>query len=98
MPPATSPLLPNSHPHDGPMPPPSSTPNSHNQINSEMMDTGITTTAAGSLATHVTAASGGSVTSVVTTGPDGTPIDEGSQQSTLSNASAGNYRVFCFRR
>lgn len=92
MPPATSPLLPNSHPHDGPMPPPSSTPNSHNQMNSEMMDNGITTTAAGSLATHVTAASGVSVTSVVTTGPDGTPIDEGSQQSTLSNASAGNCR------
>jgi AT-rich interactive domain-containing protein 1 len=42
------------------------------------------------MSTHVTTASGGSVTSVVTTGPDGTPIDEGSQQSTLSNASAGN--------
>lgn len=89
MPPVTSPLLPNSHPHDGPMPPPSSTPNSHNQMNTEMMDNGITTTASGSLTTHVTAASGGSVTSVVTTGPDGTLVDEGSQQSTLSNASAG---------
>lgn len=32
---------------------------------------------------------GGSVTSIVTTGPDGTPLDEASQQSTLSNASAG---------
>ncbi|XP_020717566.1 trithorax group protein osa isoform X3 [Ceratitis capitata] len=30
------------------------------------------------------------VTSVVTTGPDGTPIDEVSQQSTLSNASAAS--------
>lgn len=29
------------------------------------------------------------VTAVVTTGPDGTPMDEVSQQSTLSNASAG---------
>lgn len=26
---------------------------------------------------------------LVTTGPDGAPLDEGSQQSTLSNASAG---------
>lgn len=89
MPPATSPLLTNNHPHDGPMPPPSSTPNSHNQLGSDMMDNGITTTASGNLSTNVTAASVGSVTSVVTTGPDGTPIDEGSQQSTLSNASAG---------
>jgi hypothetical protein len=32
----------------------------------------------------------GSVTSVITTGPDGAPLDDGSQQSTLSNASAGN--------
>lgn len=31
----------------------------------------------------------GVVTSVVTTGPDGTAIDDASQQSTLSNASAG---------
>lgn len=89
MPTATSPLLPNSHSHDGPMPPPTSTPSSHHQLGSEMMDNGITTTASGTLTTHVTAASGGSVTSVVTTGPDGAPIDEGSQQSTLSNASAG---------
>lgn len=89
MPSATSPLLSNSHTHEGPMPPPSSTPNSHHQMSSEIMDNGITTTAAGTLATHVTASSGGSVTSVVTTGPDGTNLDEGSQQSTLSNASAG---------
>lgn len=91
MPPASSPLLPNNHPHDGPMPPPSSTPNSHTQMVSDMMDNGITTTAQGGLNTHVTTATGGSVTSVVTTGPDGTPIDEGSQQSTLSNASAGKF-------
>lgn len=31
------------------------------------------------------------VTSIITTGPDGTNIDEASQQSTISNASAGNY-------
>ncbi|KAJ8979897.1 hypothetical protein NQ317_017520 [Molorchus minor] len=90
MPPTSSPLLPNNHPHESPMPPPSSTPNSHTQMVSDMMDNGITTTAQGGLNTHVTAASGGSVTSVVTTGPDGAPIDEGSQQSTLSNASAAS--------
>lgn len=93
MPPTGNPLLPNNHPHEGPMPPPSSTPTSHTAI-SDMMDNGITTTAQGSLSTHVTAASGGSVTSVVTTGPDGASIDEGSQQSTLSNASAGKLLLF----
>lgn len=37
-------------------------------------------------------------TALVTTGPDGAPLDEGSQQSTLSNASAGTYlhvETFC---
>lgn len=29
------------------------------------------------------------VTSIITTGPDGAPLDDASQQSTLSNASAG---------
>nr|CAH7743339.1 unnamed protein product [Callosobruchus chinensis] len=90
VPPASSPLLANSHPHEAPMPPPSSTPNSHSHLTGDMMDNGITTTAQSGLGTHVTAASSGSVTSVVTTGPDGTPIDEGSQQSTLSNASAAS--------
>ncbi|CAG9817012.1 unnamed protein product [Phaedon cochleariae] len=97
-PPSSSAHLPNSHPgpnpgHDGgPMPPPSSTPNSH-ATGADMMDNGITTTAAGpAMGTLVTAAAAaqGSVTSVVTTGPDGAPIDEGSQQSTLSNASAAS--------
>jgi len=46
---------------------------------------------AGTAPTNVTPAAPGSVTSVVTTGPDGAPLDEGSQQSTLSNASAGMY-------
>lgn len=36
------------------------------------------------------------VTSIVTTGPDGASIDEASQQSTLSNASAGNFIVLKF--
>ncbi|XP_025834500.1 trithorax group protein osa isoform X2 [Agrilus planipennis] len=90
VPPATSPLLTNSHLHDGPMPPPSSTPNSHHQVNSDIMDNGITTTSASSMSTNVTSVSGNTVTSVVTTGPDGTTIDEGSQQSTLSNASAAS--------
>lgn len=91
IPPSSSPMLTNNHPHEGPMPPPSSTPNSHSQLVNEMLDNGITTTSQGSMNTHVTATSVGSVTSVVTTGPDGAPIDEGSQQSTLSNASAGKF-------
>lgn len=33
-------------------------------------------------------------TALVTTGPDGAPLDEGSQQSTLSNASAGMLKLF----
>lgn len=42
---------------------------------------------------NVTSTSSGTVTSVITTGPDGTSLDEGSQQSTLSNASAGWYKI-----
>ncbi|XP_044741667.1 trithorax group protein osa isoform X3 [Chrysoperla carnea] len=91
-----------SNSHDGgPMPPPSSTPNSHMPISiggdvgpsgsgseTSSVDNGITTTAASNVGTHVTPSVGGNtVTSVVTTGPDGTSLDEGSQQSTLSNAS-----------
>lgn len=38
----------------------------------------------------------GAVTSVVTTGPDGTAIDDASQQSTLSNASAGKLFILCY--
>lgn len=34
-------------------------------------------------------------TALVTTGPDGAPLDEGSQQSTLSNASAGRCPTYC---
>lgn len=93
-PPVPPSSTPNSHiGHEGGgMPPPSSTPNSHPVPHAEDAvaphDNGITTTAAGPT-THVTPANLGSVTSVVTTGPDGAPMDEGSQQSTLSNASAG---------
>ena len=45
----------------------------------------------GTTSINVTSTSSGTVTSVITTGPDGTSLDEGSQQSTLSNASAGQY-------
>lgn len=43
----------------------------------------------GTSAINVMSTTSGTVTSVITTGPDGTSLDEGSQQSTLSNASAG---------
>lgn len=46
-------------------------------------DNGISSTgSSGPLQPH-------SVTSIVTTGPDGAQLDEASQQSTISNASAG---------
>ncbi|XP_014258730.1 trithorax group protein osa isoform X2 [Cimex lectularius] len=76
--------------HDGPMPPPppASTP-TH-----EVHDSSVTTTVAGSGMSNVTPSPGGpapgSVTSIVTTGPDGASLDEASQQSTLSNASAAS--------
>ncbi|XP_008551461.1 trithorax group protein osa isoform X4 [Microplitis demolitor] len=99
-PPAATPPL----NHEGsPMPPPSTTPNSHpapaptptSQSSADLAaetsnDSGITTTASGTTAINVTSTSSGTVTSVITTGPDGTSIDEGSQQSTLSNASAAS--------
>ncbi|KOC62269.1 Trithorax group protein osa [Habropoda laboriosa] len=90
--------------HEGsPMPPPSTTPNSHpastptptshssaDLTTETSNDSGITTTALGTSAISVTSTSSGTVTSVITTGPDGTSLDEGSQQSTLSNASAAS--------
>ncbi|KAL6436356.1 hypothetical protein ACFW04_004708 [Cataglyphis niger] len=90
--------------HEGsPMPPPSTTPNSHPSstptpishnsadLTAETSnDSGITTTASGTSAINVISTSSGTVTSVITTGPDGTSLDEGSQQSTLSNASAAS--------
>ncbi|KAK0164244.1 hypothetical protein PV328_002893 [Microctonus aethiopoides] len=99
-PPAATPPL----NHEGtPMPPPSTTPNSHpapaptptshnpaDLAAESSNDSGITTTASGTAAINVTSTSSGTVTSVITTGPDGTSIDEGSQQSTLSNASAAS--------
>ncbi|XP_046477122.1 trithorax group protein osa isoform X2 [Neodiprion pinetum] len=99
-PPAATPPL----NHEGsPMPPPSTTPNSHptsmptpsshsstDLATDTSNDSGITTTASGTSAINVTSTSSGTVTSVITTGPDGTSLDEGSQQSTLSNASAAS--------
>ncbi|XP_051157885.1 trithorax group protein osa isoform X4 [Leptopilina boulardi] len=99
-PPAATPPL----NHEGsPMPPPSTTPNSHPtpaptptshssaDLSAETSnDSGITTTASGTTSINVTSTSSGTVTSVITTGPDGTSLDEGSQQSTLSNASAAS--------
>ncbi|KAG6799870.1 trithorax group protein osa isoform X1 [Apis mellifera caucasica] len=90
--------------HEGsPMPPPSTTPNSHptstptpashnsaDLTTETSNDSGITTTASGTSGINVTSTSSGTVTSVITTGPDGTSLDEGSQQSTLSNASAAS--------
>ncbi|XP_073984826.1 trithorax group protein osa isoform X3 [Rhodnius prolixus] len=86
--------------HDGPMPPPppASTP-TH-----DVHDSTITTTAptqgglvgSGGPGGGVppggggSGGGGGSVTSIVTTGPDGASLDEASQQSTLSNASAAS--------
>ncbi|XP_069695938.1 trithorax group protein osa isoform X4 [Periplaneta americana] len=93
------------HDGPGPMPPPASTSNSHPTQHSmpgsshatdmggsaePTHDNGITTTSTGTTTTNVTPATPGTVTSVVTTGPDGAPLDEGSQQSTLSNASAAS--------
>ena len=85
------------------MPPPSTTPNSHTATSSTSTgnnanecivhsespnEAGITTIATVSTAV-ITTTSGSTVTSVITTGPDGTSLDDGSQQSTLSNTSAG---------
>ncbi|XP_063239673.1 trithorax group protein osa-like isoform X3 [Bacillus rossius redtenbacheri] len=83
---AAAPQLPNSHGQEEPMPPPSA---------AELgADEPVVTTAASApvagTATNVAPSAPGSVTSVVTTGPDGAPIDEVSQQSTLSNASAAS--------
>lgn len=56
--------------------------NSNPEIASVSQDNGISSSGSSTTSSHP-------VTSVVTTGPDGTPLDEASQQSTLSNASAG---------
>ncbi|XP_066901815.1 trithorax group protein osa isoform X9 [Halyomorpha halys] len=78
------------HPGMPPPPPPTSTP-TH-----DIHEPSITTTPPGPSMTSVSqsggggSGGGGSVTSIVTTGPDGTPLDEASQQSTLSNASAAS--------
>lgn len=69
-------MPPNSHPDATSMPP-------HPEVVPPPQDNGIPPSiGAGQLQQHP-------VTSIVTTGPDGTTLDEASQQSTLSNASAG---------
>ncbi|PSN43617.1 hypothetical protein C0J52_16379 [Blattella germanica] len=89
MPPPSS--TSNSHPSQHSMPG-----GSHTGDMEPTHDNGITTTSTvtflvvGTTTTNVTPATPGTVTSVVTTGPDGAPLDEGSQQSTLSNASAAS--------
>ncbi|XP_063707562.1 trithorax group protein osa isoform X3 [Culicoides brevitarsis] len=76
MPPQNMP--PNSHPDASPMPP-HMDPAQQQQIQSQ--DNGIPPPP--SQLPHP-------VTSIVTTGPDGAPLDEASQQSTISNASAAS--------
>ncbi|XP_031785945.1 trithorax group protein osa isoform X3 [Nasonia vitripennis] len=87
-----------------PMPPPSTTPNSHTVVISALNNHNtIDSTAHGEpssesgILSHVpistaiiTTSSNSTVTSIITTGPDGSSLDEGSQQSTLSNASAAS--------
>lgn len=65
----------NSHP-EGILPPP---PIQHSEGSSGPHDNGV----------NSPASQHNPVTSIITTGPDGSQIDEASQQSTLSNASGG---------
>lgn len=78
---------PSSAPHNPP--PPSVGPNSHTDVSippDGPQDNGVSSSGSSSNSSlHP-------VTSIVTTGPDGAPLDEASQQSTLSNASAGEFR------
>ncbi|XP_037039675.1 trithorax group protein osa isoform X4 [Bradysia coprophila] len=74
---------PSTTPHN---PPPPSGANSHMDINMPTdgpQDNGVSSSGSSSSSLHP-------VTSIVTTGPDGQPMDEASQQSTLSNASAAS--------
>lgn len=77
----SSPAHGNSEGAPGPMPPPMA-----DGTNTGPQDNGVSSSAASSHLQHHHP-----VTSLVTTGPDGQPMDEASQQSTLSNASAGCY-------
>lgn len=80
---------PSSAPHN---PPPQGVVNSHMDINMPPQDgpqdNGVSSSGSSSSSLHP-------VTSIVTTGPDGQQMDEASQQSTLSNASAGKYKQNC---
>lgn len=97
------PSLSNNHHEIPPMPPPppSSVTNQHplsmhpmhNECSMDSMHenaSSLTTTASGNMTNVSQINCGGIITSVITTGPDGTPVDEASQQSTLSNASAAS--------
>lgn len=79
-------------PPSQPMGPPISTPlpptDPSQDPNAISQDNGVPPSSLSSTTT-TTASGGHPVTSVITTGPDGATIDEASQQSTLSNASAG---------
>lgn len=80
---------PSSAPHNPP--PPSVGPNSHTDISippDGPQDNGVSSSGSSSNSSMHP------VTSIVTTGPDGAPLDEASQQSTLSNASAGMFATF----
>ncbi|XP_026475128.1 trithorax group protein osa isoform X4 [Ctenocephalides felis] len=75
----SSPAHGNSEGAPGPMPPPMA-----DGSNTGPQDNGVSSSASSHLQHHHP------VTSLVTTGPDGQPMDEASQQSTLSNASAAS--------
>ncbi|XP_058447429.1 trithorax group protein osa isoform X4 [Malaya genurostris] len=77
-PPSQPPIGPNSHP-DGSLPPQPHHPES-GSIGG--LDNGVSSSGPGGVPHPVT--------SLVTTGPDGAPLDEASQQSTLSNTSVAS--------
>ncbi|KAL5273718.1 ARID1B family protein [Megaselia abdita] len=80
-------------PPSQPMGPPISTPlpptDPSHDPNAISQDNGVPPSSLSSTTTTTTSG-GHPVTSVITTGPDGAAIDEASQQSTLSNASAAS--------
>lgn len=77
---------PTSAPHNAPIGATGGGPNSHSELSMPPdgpQDNGVSSSGSSSNSSlHP-------VTSIITTGPDGAPMDEASQQSTLSNASAG---------
>ena len=65
-----------------------------NNDGADIYDNSITALSDSHMGSNQASSMTSSVTSIVTTGPDGAPIDEASQQSTLSNTSAGNFFLF----